>query len=257
MAKRARAPARSESSYLNHYISVTKNKEYIPICPILNNTQFQADLTTTKDLLDPIYRIQYISEAESYPLYRVYNNQNEIRAYLISKVRQYLYLTNLQELANKIQEDYYLMQVQPINIVAVLLQPKNWNYTVVGVTTIPIFIQVIYDFFALYLTTLEERTQALKQQADFRAQANRFALDSIYQTYINNPDLFWATTEAIALQLSRLVRRVIKLPSNLILAERDQLVINLIKSKTRNSLKNVYIDKLIYIYINKRTCYSY
>ena len=230
-----------------------KDKKHVPICPILKDTQFWADLTTAKDLLDPIHRIQYTSESESYPLYRVCSNWNDIRAHLMKKAQQHPHITDLKDLANKTWDDRYLRQVQPINVVAALLWPKRWNCTVVGVTTRPAFMQVMHDFFASYLSTLEERTQALKQWSDFRAQANGFASDSICWTYIDDPDLFWATAEAMAPQLSRLARRVMKLPGNSVLAERDWSVMNLIKSKTRNSLRNVHVDKLMYIYMNERT----
>ena len=230
-----------------------KGKDYVPLCPILKDTQFWTDLTTIKDLLEPIHRIQYTSEAESYPLYRVCGNWNEIRAHLIGKARQYPHIADLQDLANKIWDDRYQKQTHPINVVAALLWPKHWNCVVVGTTTTPLFMQVMHDFFATYLTTIEDRTQALKQWSDFRAQVHGFAPDSICWTYINDPDLFWTTAEAMAPQLSRLARRVMKLPGNSVLAERDWSVMNLIKNKTRNSLRHVQVDKLMYIYMNERT----
>ena len=230
-----------------------KRKGHVPICPILKDTQFWADLTTTKDLLEPIHRIQYTSEAESYPLHRVCNNWNDIRAHLISKARQYPHIGDLQDLANDTWEYRFLKQIQPINVVAALLWPKNWNCTVVGLSTTPAFMQIMHGFFGSYLTTVDEKTQALKQWSDFRAQANGFASDHMCWTYINDPDLFWATAEAMAPQLSRLARRVMKLPGNSVLAERDWSVMNLIKNKSRNQLGNLNVDRLMYIYMNERT----
>ena len=172
---------------------------------------------------------------------------------MIGKARQYPHIVNLQDLANHTWKERFITQIQSINVVAALLWPKNWNCTVVGITTTHAFMQIMHDFFGSHLTTVEERTQALKQWSDFRAQANGFASDSMCWTYINDPDLFWATTEAMAPQLSRLARRVMKLPGNSVLAERDWSVMNLIKNKGRNQLGNVNVDKLMYIYMNERT----
>ena len=54
-------------------------------------------------------------------------------------------------------------------------------------------------------------------------------------------------------QLSKLSIRVNRIPDNSVLAERDWSIMNLIKTKTRNQLSNINVDKLIYIYINERT----
>ncbi len=54
-------------------------------------------------------------------------------------------------------------------------------------------------------------------------------------------------------QLSKLSIRVNRIPDNSVLAERDWSIMNLIKTKTRNQLSNINVDKLMYIYINERT----
>jgi hypothetical protein len=54
-------------------------------------------------------------------------------------------------------------------------------------------------------------------------------------------------------QLSKLSIRVNRIPGNSVLAEHDWSIMNLIKTKTRNQLSNINVDKLIYIYINERT----
>ncbi len=54
-------------------------------------------------------------------------------------------------------------------------------------------------------------------------------------------------------QLSKLSIRVNRIPDNSVLAERDWSIMNLIKTKTRNQLSNIKVDKLMYIYINERT----
>jgi len=54
-------------------------------------------------------------------------------------------------------------------------------------------------------------------------------------------------------QLSKLSIRVNSIPDNSVLAERDWSIMNLIKTKTRNQLSNINVDKLMYIYINERT----
>ena len=54
-------------------------------------------------------------------------------------------------------------------------------------------------------------------------------------------------------QLSKLSIRINRIPGNSVLAEHDWSIMNLIKTKTRNQLSNINVDKLIYIYINERT----
>jgi len=54
-------------------------------------------------------------------------------------------------------------------------------------------------------------------------------------------------------QLSKLSIRVNRIPGNSVLAEHDWSIMNLIKTKTRNQLSNINVDKLMYIYINERT----
>jgi len=54
-------------------------------------------------------------------------------------------------------------------------------------------------------------------------------------------------------QLSKLSIRVNRIPDNSVLAEHDWSIMNLIKTKTRNQLSNINVDKLMYIYINERT----
>jgi len=54
-------------------------------------------------------------------------------------------------------------------------------------------------------------------------------------------------------QLSKLSIRINRIPGNSVLAEHDWSIMNLIKTKTRNQLSNINVDKLMYIYINERT----
>lgn len=94
---------------------------------------------------------------------------------------------------------------------------------------------------------------AMKEWLDFKSQLNGFEPNASYWGAISDPDLFWALAEEIAPHVSSLARRVLKIPGNSVLAERDWSILNLIKNKTRNSLKNIKVDKLMYIYMNQRT----
>jgi hypothetical protein len=53
--------------------------------------------------------------------------------------------------------------------------------------------------------------------------------------------------------LSCLARRVMMLSINSMFAERNWFIMNLIMNKTRNSLHSINVNKLMFIYMNKRT----
>lgn len=64
--------------------------------------------------------------------------------------------------------------------------------------------------------------------------------------------MFWKICQEFASTLNVLTRKVIMLSANSVLAERSWSTINLIMSKTRNSLNAVNVDKLMYIHMNER-----
>ena len=233
-----------------------KGKDHNKIIPHLKNSDFWTDLQLVKTLLEPIHEIQYISEAEDYPLYKVAKNWNRIRAHLYSMARAHPEIDDLQPLPEHVWEDRFLTQCTPLHITAALLLPENWNTEVVGVTTRSGFNSIMMEFFERYAgspASHESALSAMKEWLDFRSQINGFEPNAACWRAASDPDLFWALAEGIAPHLSMLARRVMKIPGNSVLAERDWSVLNLIKNKTRNSLQNVKVDKLMYIYMNQRT----
>ena len=60
-----------------------KNKD-THILPILRDLPFWQDVATVSRILTPIHQIQYVSEADNYPLYRVLDNWMEIKAELLA-----------------------------------------------------------------------------------------------------------------------------------------------------------------------------
>ncbi len=109
------------------------------------------------------------------------------------------------------------------------------------------------SFFVRYTNSFHDVESTMKQWLAFKSQMNDFQFNAECWRWTEDSKLFWLCIESFALQLSKLSLRVNRISDNSVLAKRDWFIMNLIKTKTRNQLSNINVDKLMYIYINERT----
>src|SRR5439155_527529 len=69
---------------------------------------------------------------------------------------------------------------------------------------------------------------------------------------IDDPKLFWLLMESHTKLIGRIACRIFATPTNSVASERSFSVQNVIKDKPRNSLQPKKVDKMVYIYMNKR-----
>jgi len=69
---------------------------------------------------------------------------------------------------------------------------------------------------------------------------------------ITSPTTFWHAQHTFSPELSLLATRLFRTPANSVPSERSFSAQNLIHSKVRNSLNSTRVDKLTYIYLNRR-----
>ena len=194
-----------------------------------------------------------MSEAEGHKLYAVTANWNRLRSHLYTMAKEDEDSEmDLHHIAEIVWEDRYLSQITELHVVAALLVPQNHNIQVIGVSTSQAFFSIMHRFFAEYLN-VEEAKSAMKQWLSFRNQEDGFYPASECWTYQTDSELFWNFSRSFAFDLSNIARKVIMLPANSVLAERNWSVMNLIMTKSRNSLHSINVDKLMFIYMNERT----
>ena len=224
-----------------------------PLGTFVNDFSFWKKLAIVQKILDPIHKAQYMSEAEGHKLYAVTANWNRLRSHLYTMAKEDEDSEmDLHHIAEIVWEDRYLSQITELHVVAALLVPQNHNIQVIGVSTSQAFFSIMHRFFAEYLN-VEEAKSAMKQWLSFRNQEDGFYPASECWTYQTDSELFWNFSRSFAFDLSNIARKVIMLPANSVLAERNWSVMNLIMTKSRNSLHSINVDKLMFIYMNERT----
>ena len=238
---------------LKSRIDVNKNKNTIKIVSHLKNLDFWTSLEQARDILESIHQIQYLSEAEDYSLVRVLQNWNKIQAHLYFKVKQYFIIECLNHIANHVWKNRVLSQSTSLHIVAALLLSRNQNIMIIDLTARSTFNAIMMSFFEKHVNDHHDVELAMKQWLAFKDQIDGFRSTVDCWRWIEDSKLFWLCVESFASQLFKLAIRINRILGNSVLIERDWSIMNLIKTKTRNSLSNVNVDKLMYIYMNERT----
>ncbi len=129
---------------------------------------------------------------------------------------------------------------------------QNHNIKIVEVFTKQAFSLIMHRFFDQYLK-VEDVKLVMKQWLSFRDQKFEFHQNFECWSYSTDSKLFWNFCKTFVLTLSCLARKIMMLPANSVLAERNWSIMNLIMNKTRNSLHSINVDKLMFIYMNERT----
>ena len=109
-----------------------KNKE-THVLPILQDLGFWQDAARIQRILKPIHEIQYLSESDNYPLYRVLDNWMQIKISIMRLSQERgMESANIPHIANTLWDDRYLHQINQLHVAAYLLVPNNHAKTTAG-----------------------------------------------------------------------------------------------------------------------------
>jgi len=205
------------------------------------------------DILKSLHQIQYLSEAENYSLSWVLHNWNKIRADLYFKAKKYSHIECLKDIADDVWELQLLQQSTSLHVIIALLLSQSHDIKVVDLMISSTFSSIMLIFFNRYSFYRSDATSVMKQWLAFWTQTDKFRSQVECWRWVDYSKLFWLCCKSFVPQLAKLCLRVNKISGNFVLAERDWSIMNLIKSKTRNQLSNINVDKLMYIYINEWT----
>lgn len=252
--RRSQAALEAYSQQTSPQIDKGRKKKTVHILPILRDPYFWQKVATATRILTPIHEIQCLSEADNYPLYRVINNWILIKQSLMKSGTEHgTQDCQIPYIVRTLWDDRYLKQVTELHVVTSLLIPGNHTIKSIGQTPETAFGPIMTRFFLQYTPGTEQTTTCMRDFWAFRAQIHAFFphQDSVW-TYIDDPVTFWDTAAQFCPTLGTLASRLLQVPGNSVPGERAWSIQNLILTKTRNGIKSVNLDRLLFIYINER-----
>ena len=214
------------------------------IIDLLGSRQFWHEVEELRDLILPIHEHQIFSESENSHLGKIVNRWLEIRRHLINISQQAPQSGpgQLIELFDKRMK----RQVKPLHWAAHFLNPLNVQFP----TTIEQQNTVIYymNHFA------PSRDIAVRAQRDFFTYRGRFGPFSVSNASwkFEDPLTFWYAQQGFTPELANIAIRLFRTPANSVSSERSFSVQNLIHSKFRNRLHPTRVNKLTFLYLNRR-----
>ena len=230
-----------------------KKKKDTYILSILRDPTFWQDVTTARRILTPIHKIQYLSEADNYPLHRVLDNWMLIKQSLLRSANEYgTEQCQLPFIINTLWDQRFLTQITELHIVATLLDPRKFAVKSVGQTPESAFGEFMTRFFQRYAPP-DDLATCMRDFWAFRNQTYAFfPHEASVWAYIDDPIVFWETAARFTPILGELAGRLMQVPGNSVPGERAWSIQNLILTKTRNGIKSINLDRLLFIYINER-----
>ena len=137
-------------------------------------------------------------------------------------------------------------------MIAALLIPRNYAVTSMGQTLEAAFGSFMTRFFQQY-SLPEQLTNCMQDFWAFWARKDAFfPPEASVWTFVEDPVVFWETAAKFASILGELAGRLMQVPGNSVLGERAWSIQNLILTKTRNGIKDINVNRLLFIYMNKR-----
>ncbi len=146
----------------------------------------------------------------------------------------------------------YLNQITKFHVMTVLLLSQNYDIRVIETFTKQAFSFIMHRFFNQYLNSQNAKS-VMKTWFFFQDQKTKFHHTCECWSYQSNSNLFWNFCKSLSFELSCLTRKVMMFLTNSILTKRNWFIMNFIMNKTRNFLHSINVNKLMFIYINKRT----
>ena len=132
-------------------IDANKKKNEKKILPILQDLHFWRDVFIATRILTPIHEIQFLSETDNYPLYRVLDNWILIKQSLMRSAQE----PNTKEcdlayIVDTLWDNRYLTQITELHVVATLLVPEKHAVKLIEQTPEHAFDSIITRFFQQY-----------------------------------------------------------------------------------------------------------
>lgn len=159
---------------------------------------------------------------------------------------------HLPHIIQTVWDARFLKQVTSLHVVASLLVPENHAVTSMGQTPEVGFGPIMTDFFQRYAPP-DQVTNCMRDFWAFRRQSHAFfPHENSVWVYMNDPVTFWDTAAQFCPILGHLASRLMQVPGNSVPGERAWSIQNLILSKPRNMMKQINLDRLLFIYINER-----
>lgn len=209
---------------------------------ILNRT-FWADLEDMREIISVIYEAQKKSESDKSHLGYVAARWLEIRDHLIGIARR----QPGAEVLLPIFEKRMNRQVRDIHWAAYYLNPIN-----VGAPTTIARQNAVLRYF----TVVKPDHESHKCQTAFfhyRAHFGAFYdANPAWRLADSDPIAFWNAMHPFANEISTAAIRLFKTPANSVPSERSFSIQNFIHNKVRNRLDPIRVDKLTFIYMNRR-----
>ena len=251
--RRSQQIFKAYSQQFTPQIDKSKKKNKKKVLSILRDLRFWRDIALTARILKPIHKIQYLSETDNYSLYRVIDNWILIKQSLMKSATEHNTKScQLSYIVNTLWNDRYLKQMTKLYVVTSLLIPEKHAIKSIEQTSKYAFNPIITRFFRQYASP-DQITTCIQNFWAFRAQIHAFfSHPDFVWNYISNSVTFWDIAAKFSLTLDTLTSRLMQISDNSVPGERAWSIINLILIKSRNDLKNVNIDRLLFIYINKR-----
>jgi len=212
------------------------------VTQLLSSRDFWNNIEELRDLILPIHKVQVESESTNAHLGLVVSRWLTIRNHLERIVDIQPSLPAILELFGKRMD----RQVLALHWAAYFLTPTN-----IGVTTTVEQQNMVIEYLrnAHSDSIIQNRVQ--EQYYMFRAKDGPFGPHNLAWN-ITSPTTFWHAQHTFCPELSLLATRLFRTPANSVPSERSFSAQNLIHSKVRNSLNSTRVDKLTYIYLNRR-----
>jgi hypothetical protein len=211
---------------------------------------FWAAISDLLQILQPIHKVQKMSEANSANISYVYPRWMEIELHLTQIANsKNVFAADIHEYLNAVDKKSWPRrknkQLQPIHLAAYFLHPENYHVLIANEQQ-----SQLCELFKRH--TLDYET-TLEQFFDFRSQLGSFGKTAGPWAHIAKPGLFWRYQTASSLELSTFARKVLTVIGNSVPSERAFSTMNYIYSKRRNRLDLDCADKLQFLHMNLRT----
>jgi hypothetical protein len=209
--------------------------------------EFWAAISDLLQLLQPIHKVQKMSEANGANISYVYPRWMEIEVHLTQiansknafadDIRGYLDGINKKNWTRRKNK-----QLQPIHLAAYFLHPENYH--------VPITSEQQLEMRELFKLHTSDYETALEHFFDFRSQSGLFGKAAGPWDHAAKPGLFWRYQAVSSPELSSFARRVLTTLGNSVPSERAFSAMNYIHSKRRNCLDLDRADKLQFLHMN-------
>ena len=225
-------------------INFVKSKGAQAICQTIVNSSFFPGLEELVYILDPIIKAQIESEADNAHLCLVKGRWQKLEEHL--RNCQALSSTNLEPILKKFEERYK-RQVNDLHQLAFWLCPTN---NLAGRLEEGELTRILSTL-QRYISDSDWPTAKISF-LHYYSRQGPFSVTNAHWEEKDDTVVFWLLYNDVARPLSEFVLRLMKTTANSVPSERNFSSMKIIHSPTRNRLTPQRVDKLLFVYINRR-----